>query len=64
MISIWSFKINGEMENPLILKISDLMRLKQSTQTCDVHCVTGWTLLDSLWHGIPMKVIMELVSDK
>ena len=58
-VSAWSLKINGEVENLLILKISDLMKLRQSTQTCDVHCVTGWTLLDSRWQGIPMKAIIN-----
>ena len=63
-VSEWSLKIDGEVENPLILKIADLMRLEQIAQTCDVHCVTGWTLLDSRWRGIPMKTIMELVKVK
>jgi DMSO/TMAO reductase YedYZ molybdopterin-dependent catalytic subunit len=63
-VSAWSLKIDGEVENPLTFKISDLMRLKQITQTCDVHCVTGWTLLDSRWQGIPMKAIMELIKVK
>jgi len=48
----------------LTLEISELMRLKQVTRTCDVHCVTGWTLLDSRWQGIPMKAIMELAEIK
>ena len=60
----WRLEIKGEVENPLTLKISDLMTLKQVTQTCDVHCVTGWTLLDSRWHGILMKTIMDLVKVK
>jgi len=63
-VSAWSLKIDGEVRNPLTLKISDLMELKQTTQTCDVHCVTGWTLLDSRWQGISMKTIMELVKVK
>ena len=63
-VSAWSLKISGEVENPLILKISDLMRLKQVSQICDVHCVTGWTLLDSRWQGVPMKAIMETVKVK
>lgn len=62
--SAWSLEIYGEVQNPLTLKISDLMRLKQTSQTCDVHCVTGWTLLDSRWQGIPMKAIMERVKVK
>ena len=60
----WRLEIEGEVENPLTLKMSDLLGLKQIAQTCDVHCVTGWTLLDSHWHGIPMKTIMDLVKVK
>ena len=60
----WKLEIKGEVENPLTLKMSDLIGLKQVTQTCDVHCVTGWTLLDSRWNGIPMKTIMDLVKVK
>jgi DMSO/TMAO reductase YedYZ molybdopterin-dependent catalytic subunit len=60
----WRLEIDGEVENPLTLKISDLAGLKQVVQTCDVHCVTGWTLLDSRWTGIPMKSIMDLVKVK
>jgi DMSO/TMAO reductase YedYZ molybdopterin-dependent catalytic subunit len=63
-VSEWRLQIDGEVENPLTLKISDLLKLKQITQTCDVHCVTGWTLLDSRWQGIPIKTIMELVKVK
>jgi DMSO/TMAO reductase YedYZ molybdopterin-dependent catalytic subunit len=60
----WRLDINGEVENPLTLSFSDLMELKQTTQICDVHCVTRWTLLDSRWQGISMKTIMELVQVK
>ena len=60
----WRLEINGEVENPLTLKMSDLMGLKQVTQTCDVHCVTGWTLLDSRWTGVTMKTIMDMVKVK
>jgi len=60
----WRLEIKGEVENPRTLKISELIGLKQVTQTCDVHCVTGWTLLDSHWHGISMKTIMDLVKVK
>lgn len=60
----WKLEINGEVENPLTLKMSDLMGLKQITQTCDVHCVTGWTLLDSRWNGVTMKTITDMVKVK
>jgi DMSO/TMAO reductase YedYZ molybdopterin-dependent catalytic subunit len=63
-VSEWRLEISGEVENPLILNIHDLKNLEQVDQTCDVHCVTGWTLLDSRWRGVPMKTILDLVQVK
>jgi DMSO/TMAO reductase YedYZ molybdopterin-dependent catalytic subunit len=60
----WRLKITGDIENPMTLMISELMDLKQIDLICDVHCVTGWTLLDSRWRGISMKTIINLVKAK
>jgi len=60
----WRLEIGGEVENPRTLKFVDLLDLKQIDLTCDVHCVTGWTLLDSTWRGIPMRTVMDLVKVK
>jgi len=60
----WRLQITGEVEKPMTLMISDLMALKQIDLICDVHCVTGWTLLDSRWRGIQMQTIMNLVKVK
>ena len=58
----WRLSIGGAVQNPVSLKFQDLMNLKQVDLTCDVHCVTGWTLLDARWRGIQMQTIMELVK--
>lgn len=63
-LSDWHLEIQGEVEHPMVLKLSDVMALKQIDLTCDVHCVTGWTLLDSRWGGISMKTIMDLAKVK
>jgi DMSO/TMAO reductase YedYZ molybdopterin-dependent catalytic subunit len=63
-LSGWRLEIKGEVEHPMFLKLADLMALKQIDLTCDVHCVTGWTLLDSRWRGISMKTIMDLAKIK
>ena len=60
----WRLKITGDVETPMALKISELMELEQVYLICDVHCVTGWTLLDSRWRGISMKTIINLVKAK
>jgi DMSO/TMAO reductase YedYZ molybdopterin-dependent catalytic subunit len=63
-VSDWRLKITGEVEKPMILSLSGLMQLPQIDLVCDVHCVTGWTLLDSRWRGILMKTIIDLVKAK
>jgi DMSO/TMAO reductase YedYZ molybdopterin-dependent catalytic subunit len=60
----WRLAIDGEVQNPVSLSLADLMNLKQVDLTCDVHCVTGWTLLDSRWRGIHVQTIMDLVNVK
>ena len=60
----WRLVIQGEVHNPVSLSYQNLMNLTQVDLTCDVHCVTGWTLLDSRWRGIRMQTIMDLVKVK
>jgi DMSO/TMAO reductase YedYZ molybdopterin-dependent catalytic subunit len=60
--SDWKLRIHGEVERPLTLDFQGLLRLPQVETTCDVHCVTGWTLLDSRWSGVRLKTILDLVG--
>jgi len=60
----WRLAIDGDVQHPVTLSFQDLMQLRQVDLTCDVHCVTGWTLLDSRWRGILMQTIMDLVKVK
>jgi len=58
----WRLQISGAVKNPVTLTYQELMELKQIDLICDVHCVTGWTLLDSRWRGISMQTIMDLAK--
>lgn len=60
----WRLNIYGDVENPVTLNLDDLANFKRVNITCDVHCVTGWSLLDSKWSGIPLKTIIEYVKVK
>ena len=63
-IQNWDLQISGEVQNTLSLNFKDLKKLPQVNLTCDVHCVTGWTLLDSKWRGIRVAAIMDLAKIK
>jgi DMSO/TMAO reductase YedYZ molybdopterin-dependent catalytic subunit len=60
----WKLQIQGEVQKPRTLSLQDLMDLQQVDLTCDVHCVTSWTLLDSRWRGVRLQTIMDLVQVK
>lgn len=60
----WQLRIYGEVEKPTTLTFQELLELQQVEITCDVHCVTGWTLLDSQWSGVKLGTIMDLVQVK
>jgi DMSO/TMAO reductase YedYZ molybdopterin-dependent catalytic subunit len=55
----WSLRVYGEVEKPIVLSYQDLLELEQVQITCDVHCVTGWTLLDSRWGGVRLGTIIN-----
>lgn len=60
-VETWSIRIHGEVEKPVVLSYQELLALAQVNITCDIHCVTGWTLLDAKWSGVRLKTIMEMV---
>jgi DMSO/TMAO reductase YedYZ molybdopterin-dependent catalytic subunit len=50
--SAFKLKVHGEVDNPFELDFAGLLAMPQVNQTCDVHCVTKWTLFDSHWTGV------------
>jgi DMSO/TMAO reductase YedYZ molybdopterin-dependent catalytic subunit len=60
----WQLKVSGQIESPLTINFRKLMDFNQIDLTCDVHCVTGWTLLDSKWSGVRISEIMTRVKVK
>jgi DMSO/TMAO reductase YedYZ molybdopterin-dependent catalytic subunit len=63
-VSTWTFRIDGLVENPVVLSYDEIKKLPRTTVQADVHCVTRWSLLDSTWEGIPIAEVMKLVTLK
>ena len=61
-VADWKLRIYGAVEQPIVLSYEELLDLDQINIVCDVHCVTGWTLLDSSWTGVRLGTIMERVK--
>lgn len=56
-VSKWSFKIFGLIENKVELNYEKFISLPRMRVLSDVHCVTGWTMLNNIWEGVTAKTI-------
>jgi DMSO/TMAO reductase YedYZ molybdopterin-dependent catalytic subunit len=60
----WDLRVYGLVTAPLTLSWADFGKLPTQRQVCDIHCVTTWSKLDTVWEGVPFKHIAELVQPK
>ena len=55
----WSLRVFGEVESPLRLSWDDLLALPQKEVTTDIHCVTRWSKLDTVWRGVAVSELLD-----
>lgn len=56
----WDFKVFGEVDAPFTLTWADFRSLPRKTVTTDIHCVTRWSKLDTVWEGVAIQEILGL----
>ncbi len=52
-------KVHGEVDNPFEIDFRELLAMDVRETKVDVHCVTGWTMLDARWKGVRVKDLAE-----
>lgn len=57
--SAWSLRVHGEVESPFTVDWKELLAMPQTTQKADVHCVTGWSVLDAEWTGVTLRALAD-----
>ena len=62
--SNWRLHVHGEVQRPIVVSYRELLEMDQVEIVCDVHCVTGWSLLDSHWSGVRVSTIMNEVRPR
>lgn len=60
----WFFTIDGLVEKPATWNWEQFVALKRSVQVSDFHCVTGWSVYNNTWEGIPLKELLEKAQVK
>jgi len=53
----WRLRVDGLVQQRLLLSLGDLMRMPRVSYTVKHHCVEGWTAL-ATWHGVPVSTIV------
>lgn len=60
----WDLKVFGLVEEPLTLSYGQVLELPTTRVVADIHCVTGWSKLDTVWEGALFQELMKLVQIK
>ncbi|MFH0847787.1 MAG: sulfite oxidase-like oxidoreductase, partial [Chloroflexota bacterium] len=60
----WTFLISGQVGKERLLTYKEFTALSQVKVFSDIHCVTGWSLLNNTWEGIPSAALKDLVKIK
>lgn len=60
----WRLRVWGLVDEPREFTWEELMQLPARRQVCDIHCVTRWSKLDTVWEGVPFREIARLVGPR
>ncbi len=55
-------KVHGEVTKPIELDFAGLLKLPQVEQEADVHCVTSWSVLGSVFKGVRVSTLAEMAG--
>jgi DMSO/TMAO reductase YedYZ molybdopterin-dependent catalytic subunit len=58
----WAFSISGEVDQPMRWTWDEFRKLPRETVTKDIHCVTKWSKLDTVWKGVSIDTLLEGVD--
>ena len=57
----WTFTIEGGAE-PVSWSWAEFQELPREPITADIHCVTRWSKLDTVWEGVSVDTLLDRVE--
>ncbi|GGF92050.1 molybdopterin-dependent oxidoreductase [Paenibacillus abyssi] len=60
----WSFTIDGLVDKAFNYDWESFVALPRKVQVSDFHCITGWSVYDNTWEGIPLKELLAQAGVK
>lgn len=60
--SNWSFTIDGLVDRKHTWNWGEFLQLQREVQVSDFHCVTGWSVYNNTWEGIPLSKLLDVAG--
>lgn len=60
----WQFAVSGLVERPAVWNWEQFLKLARTVQVSNFHCVTGWSVYNCTWEGIPLKQLLAAAGVK
>lgn len=60
----WTVSIEGIVEEPMVVGLSDFVRDADHRLVFDLHCVTSWTRFGTEWMGMPLRDLVTPARPK
>ena len=61
-LAAWDFTIRGLVDEPVSWTWDEFLALPSETITADIHCVTKWSKLDTVWKGVSLDTLLAAVD--
>jgi len=58
----WTFGVRGAVDEARSWSWEELQALPNETLTRDIHCVTKWSKLDTVWTGVSIDTLLDGVE--
>jgi DMSO/TMAO reductase YedYZ molybdopterin-dependent catalytic subunit len=60
----WDFTINGAVDPVRRWTWEEFRALPRETVTVDIHCVTKWSKLDTVWEGVSLETLFAGIEPR
>jgi DMSO/TMAO reductase YedYZ molybdopterin-dependent catalytic subunit len=61
-LAAWDLSLTGAVDPPRRWSWDELQALPHETISCDIHCVTSWSKLGTVWEGVSVDTLLEGVT--
>jgi len=58
-LNTWDFRVWGDVEQEVRWNWEEFNHLPRTKLVMDIHCVTRWSMFDTVWEGVAVHTLVE-----